>query len=156
MLFFRKIFRILVSWASLLFLLALLSGCFEEKSSYSYLMLHPRDLQTNYERCLEGIRASGACSTIRQAHNDFIALIHEREQDPEHFGARILQEQENAIYLKTTFKASLAALASLDHSQAIPNLQKLHLELDQKKSAYQASEEQVKILLSVISATSSI
>jgi len=150
-------FRYLASWGGILLLMGVLSGCWEEKSSYFYLMSHPDYLQMSYNRCVEGIiDSTRPCSRIRQAHADFVALIQEREQNPEGFGARILQEQENAIYLKAQFSAAQQAYYAIDRSKSSADLQKQRLELDKKKSDYQASGEQVKILLSVISATSSI
>lgn len=126
-----------------LFLIASLSSACGEKTTYDYLMQHPDFLQQRYHHCIEHSSDSqAACNTIMRAQNDFAELVNQRDQDPEGFGARVLQEEENRAYLKQQF-----------HTAEQKNNAS---EIDKSKQAYQAADLKVKILLSVIAATSNV
>jgi len=139
-------------------LVVALSACGEEQPTYSYLMTHPTDLQHIYNGCVEKVvEAAVPCETVIRAQADFTDLVNQREQDPERFGARVLQEQENKIYLKKQFEAAWQAYTQVGASQPpLEKLKQMRLELDKREQAYRASEEQVKTLMAVIAATSSV
>lgn len=132
-----------------LLLLASLSACENEKPTYAYLMQHPDYLERSYRACAEQGTSSPPCDTILRSQADFVGLINQREQDPERFGARVLQEEENKAFLRKQFKT--AQKAYQQESQ-----EKLRLEMDKREQAYQASVLRVNTLLAVIAATSSV
>lgn len=121
-------------------------------------MLHPDSLQQAYNKCVQQVVASSLpCEMIMRAQADFTELTNQREQDPERFGARVLQEQENSIYLKSKLDAAWQAYKIVGASKpTLENLKIMRLALDKAESEYQASAEQVKILLAVIAATSRV
>jgi len=133
-----------------------LNGCQDKKPTYLYLMLHPQYLQREYNHCVEEVADPALpCETILHAQADFTNLINQREQEPEGFGARILQAQENSISLKRKFEATLQAYHTLGSSKpSTADLAKMRVILDQAQAEYEKSKEIVKILLAVIAATS--
>ncbi len=116
-----------------------LQGCGENQTSYAYLVQHPEDLQKAYESCIRsGAGSTPSCEVVMHAHSDFSELVLEREQDPERFGAKILQEQENSVYLKKQLETSRT-----DTSHTLEEREK-------------ASDLRVKMMLKVIAVTSSV
>lgn len=140
-----------------IFLAFSLSGC-EKKPTYSYLMLHPNHLQELYSQCSEdAVSASQPCDLIARAQADFAALVNQRQQDPERFGARIMQEQENSVFLRSKFNLAQQTYHTAGATQSkAEDLQKMHAELDKAEQDYQQSREEVKVLLAVIAATSMV
>jgi hypothetical protein len=141
-----------------LLLLASLSACDRERPTYSYLMRHPDYLQQVYNGCVEQVVGSAVpCDTVMRAQADFTQLVNERAQNPERFGARVLQAQENTVYLRQQFEAAWKAYNQVGSSKSkLEELKNMRIELDKRENAYRASELQVKILLTVIAATSSV
>jgi len=138
--------------------LAFLSACEAEKPTYVSLMLHPAALQKSYNRCVEQVADAGfPCEIVLRAQADFTELSNQREQDPERFGARVLQEEENSVYLKKGFDSAWQAYQKVGESKhTLEALKQMRLELDQRESSYKTSVLSVKILLSVIAATSMV
>jgi len=143
--------------SGLLLVLSLL-GCCGEKPTYSYLMLHPTYLQQVYNQCVQQVVDPALpCDTVMRAQADFTDLTNQREQDPERFGARVLQEQENSIFLKSKFEAAWKAYKIVGAANpTLENIKTMRVALDKSESEYQASAERVKILLAVIAATSTV
>ncbi len=151
-------FRSLILAAASLLCCALLTGCWEEKPVYSYLMLHPDYLQRNYNQCVQQVVDPALpCETILRAQADFTALTNEREQDPERFGARVMQAQENTVYLKRRFESTLGAYQKAGRAKpSVEAFKEMRMELDKRRAQYKASKNKVNFLLSVIAATSMI
>lgn len=141
-----------------LFFIFLMTGCWEQKPTYLYLMVHPDYLQQSYRRCVqEAMSPTLQCEIIMRAQGDFTSLINQREQDPEGFGVKVLQEQANNISLKLKFTKVLSAYHELDkNSHDIEALKHARFELGKAKDEYQLSNEKVLILMSVIAATSAV
>lgn len=139
-------------------MLVSLTACSPEKPSYMYLMLHPAYLQNSYNRCVEQVADPGfPCETIMRAQADFTSLSNQREQDPERFGAHVLQEQENTVYLKKHLEAAWQAYLQVGQARhSLEELKQMRIELDKREADYRASDRRVKILLSVIAATSNV
>jgi hypothetical protein len=152
-----SLFRRVVAGLGVLMVLVL-SGCGEKKPTYSYLMLHPEELQRTYNQCVQQVvPPSLPCEMVMQAQAEFTDLMNQREQDPERFGARLLQEQENSIYLKSKVDAAWKAYQIVGASKpTLENLKVMRLAVDKAEAQYQASAEQVRILLTVIAATSRV
>ena len=152
------LFRNLSLGVTALALIFSLAGCFESKQSYSYLMLHPEHLQKLYNQCVQQVVAPELpCELIMRAEADFTQLTNQREQDPERFGARVLQDQENSIFLKSKLDSAWQAYQIVGAAKpTIENLKTMRMALDKAESEYETSSEGVKILLAVIAATSSV
>lgn len=153
-----SLFRKCIIWGGSLFWGVALSGCWQQRPSYSYLMLHPAYLQQQYNHCVgQVVDPSLPCETILRAQADFTALTNEREQDPERFGARIMQEQENVAYFKAQFDAAWRAYRQVGASKpSLEELKNSRMELDKRKADYLARTKTVEVLLSVIAATSMV
>jgi hypothetical protein len=125
---------------------------------YQYLMLHPDHMQKLYNQCVSEVTDSALpCEIILRAESDFTALINQHDQDPERFGAQVLQAQEDSVFLKMKYDAALATYKSLAAPKAsIEELRKARSEVDHTHDEFKKSCRHIKILLSVISATSSV
>jgi hypothetical protein len=136
----------------------LISGCWEGKPNYLYLMVHSDYLQQAYNKCVQEIISPALpCELIMHAQADFTSLVNQREQDPERFGAQVLYEQADNISFKLKFEKALAAYNGLGKTH--PNIEELkqaRLELDKARDEYKLSNEKVLILLAVIAATSTV
>jgi len=136
----------------------ILMGCWERKPTYVYLMLHPDYLQRVYNQCVETVTAASLpCDVIMRAQSDFTSLVNQREQDAERFGAQILQAQENSSVLKIKFNAAVSAYQTVGKTNpSLDALKNTRLEVDKARAAYKVSIENVRILLTVVAATSTM
>lgn len=141
-----------------LFFIFLISGCWERKPTYMYLMAHPDYLQQSYNKCVQEIVSPTIpCKVIMHAQADFTRLINQREQDSERFGAQILQAQADNAFFKSKFEKALYSYNSLGkNNHDMEELKKMRLELDKAREEYRDSADKVLILLSVIAATSMV
>lgn len=121
-------------------LMLMLSACQAQNQNYSYLMRHPEYLQQAYNQCIDGKKPLLSCEVIIHAQKDFDTLVKQRQQDPEAFGAQIMQAQEESAYLKAKWLASKQTTTEYENAEA----------------AYHQSSEKVKILHAVIAATSMV
>lgn len=81
----KKIFVTLLS-------MLVLSGC-QKPLTYGELMQRPELLQKEYEDCRG--QTSTQCDEVVRAAEDFRLLVQQREEDPEAFGYRIIQAEQN-------------------------------------------------------------
>jgi hypothetical protein len=128
------------SWASIVMLLPL-TAC-QAKTDYAYLMQHPLELRKAVQRC-ETVASEDAsqCHEVQRAATDFMSIARDQQMDPEKFGRRVMQAEDQLVKAKQT----------LEH------LQTTQAPADQITSAtkvYQAKKEEVKTLLAVLSTQS--
>ena len=149
-----QLFRLFI----LLALSSLLLGCGGDKYSYKNLMMHPPALQRYYNACVQEIAPESLpCETVMQAQADFTILSTRRQQDPERFGAEILQVEENMVYLKDQLDQTIASYTALGNTNAgLEAIKTKRVELDKAEAAYQLSVDKTQILLIVVAATSSV
>jgi len=144
------IYRIFI----LIVLPLLLIGC-KEKQSYSYYMRHPLELKGEITECqsiLEKTKEQAAkCEIIMYAAMNITALVNLQQQDPEKFGQRILEAQENYAKLKLTERQARNSLDELKNKNAPPA--ELRTAQDDFYKAKKASADQlqeVKVMLAVV------
>lgn len=88
------------------FVMLFLSACLEHNhnSSYEYLLLHPRKLQSEMASCQDEATASGKispqCKMVIKAADQIMGLAEDQQKYPEKFGQRILRAQMD--YAKNT------------------------------------------------------
>jgi len=132
----------------------LLIGC-KEKQSYSYYMRHPLELKNEITECqsiLEKTKEQAAkCEIIMYAAMNITALVNQQQQDPEKFGQRILEAQENYAKFKLTEKQARTGLDELKNKNASPA--ELRTAQDDFYKAKKASVDQlqeIKVMLAVV------
>lgn len=132
----------------------LLIGC-NEKQSYSYYMRHPLELKQEITECqsiLEKTKEQAAkCEMVMYAAMNITALINQQQQDPEKFGQRILDAQENFAKLKQAEEQARGILDGLKIKNASPT--ELRMAQDDLYKAKKASADQlqeVKVMLAVV------
>src|SRR5436190_1273493 len=101
----------------------LLTSC-KEKQTYSYYMCHPQQLQQAITECQSSFQKTKEqaeqCEAVGYAAVNMNTLVNQLQADPEKFGQRVLDAQEN--YAKLTAKADEAtkAVEGLQNNHASP------------------------------------
>jgi len=114
-----------------------LLGCHEE-ITYTYLMQHPRQLQTILDECQ--LQTTSYCDEVHRAAKNFAAFVNERAENPELFGQKIMRVQQQLVLLSRNYLQAM-------HDGNAEKIQAA-------KQAYHAQKNQLKILYAVIVDTS--
>lgn len=122
--------------------------------SHEYLLEHPDVLQKELTRCQESGEYTSYCDGVKQAGQEFMALVSARGNDPELFGRQILQAQSELADEKEKLEQLRQEQEQMKGSPAT-ELQDMQKKLDLVKTTYQAKEQKVKVLLAVVAATTS-
>jgi len=106
-------------------------------ADYNYLMTHPKQLASAYQRCQQ-VEEDSTCLQVVNAAQDFIKLVADRRDHPQNFGKLILTNQ--------------MLLGKLD--EKLQQLPQTHPQYSQTRLAYDNQLQKVNTLLSVVAATS--
>lgn len=126
-----------IVYGAFVFFAFLLTGCHRD---YTYIdwMKHPKALQKAILQCQRNERPE--CVDVFKAAEDFLALIHQRSNDPEAFGLMLLQAEQKAAALENEIK----------EDQQKGALQ----EAVEKNQTLMKVKDQIKIGLAVVAMTS--
>lgn len=138
-------------------LLALLSlaGC-NRQYSHEYLLQHPDTLQAQLANCRASTEYTDYCDMVKHTTEEFIALSSLRRDNPELFGKQVLQAEMDLGTFKDALQKARQdydALKAKNASEA--DLKASEDKLKAAKDAYQIQLQKVKILLAVVTGTSS-
>jgi hypothetical protein len=135
-----------------------LAGC-EEKITYSYLMHHPGELQkailacqSSSDRMLEQERQ---CEVVMAAGNNMFAVVTEQQADPEKFGQRIMDAELAYAEANDELQKAIQILSDLQNKKASSlDLASAKEKVDQAKKAVEEKQEELNIMLAVLSLSS--
>lgn len=135
-------------------LLVSLSGC-KERQTYSYLMRHPMVLKQEITECQASIEKTKdqatKCETVMSAGMNMSNIISQQQQDPEKFGQKILDAQENYIKLKEVLAATTKILEDLKSKNAAPeDIKTAQDDVYKAKKACSDQLQEIKVLLAVV------
>jgi len=142
-------------WLLLVSILILFSGCKRENYSYAYLLQHPAELESEYNRCQALPKKEAAqdnqCRIVTNAVNTITDIIRQQRNDPEKFGLRILVAemtlQENGKKLEDAQKT----LENLKQTNApADKIQVAQAEVNQRLLDYNIKQEEIKMLLGIM------
>ncbi len=82
-------------------LLLAVTGC-QQKDTYDYLMLHPKELKKEFVNCQT--LQSAKCEMVMRAADDFSSLLEDENNDPEAVGQKIIQTQQQLDLLLKNYE----------------------------------------------------
>lgn len=124
-----------------------LVSCYQKETTYDYLLQHPADVQTLLSQC-DG-NSSKECENARRAEQDFQTLMHDRDQDPEKFGQRILAAEYDLVQKRHALELAKAEF------KTHPEKTELKQNIDSLSDAYQSQLQSVNTMLAIISVSGS-
>lgn len=129
-----------------------LAGCQNPNYSLDYLVEHPLLLKDEIEYCQSLANKTPAqaqrCETAMTAGATLMALLSERQQDPEKFGQRVIDNEVACVKARQAYQA---AQQGADVKQLRGNeLQEAHKKVAEAKQLYEDKRKEVKALLAVI------
>lgn len=134
----------------------LLSGCKRESYSHEYLLEHPTVLQKELARCQASSEPAADCDQVKEAGNEFVALVGVRSNNPDLFGQQVLHSQMDLAKAKAVRDQALQAYEKMKASQSSgAQLEDLQKKLTAANEAYETQAKKVRVLLAVVAATMS-
>ncbi|HVE44383.1 MAG TPA: hypothetical protein VNC84_04530 [Gammaproteobacteria bacterium] len=95
----------------------LLTGCVD-KTSYTYLVQHPRFLKEQGVLCETVSPQTAYCKTVLEASVYVSGLFEAAEQDPERFGERIMQVEGAVVQAKEKYEFAKAEDSKAQRSES--------------------------------------
>lgn len=146
----KRILRFL----TLVLFFPLLMGC-KEKQSYSYYMRHPLELKQEITECQASFvktkDQAAKCEIVMYAAVNMAALINQQQENPEKFGQRILEAEENYSKLKAAVNQASKVLDELKNKNAAPaDLRAAQDDLYKAKKACADQLQEINVFLAVV------
>lgn len=141
-------------YAALVLITFSLFGC-KERQSYTYYMRHPLVLKQEVTECQSSFEKTkdqaAKCEIVMYAALNMTALINQQQQDPEKFGQRILDAQENYIKLKEAVIQASQVVDDLKSKNTSPaDLRSAQDDLYKAKKACADQLQEIRVFLAVV------
>ena len=135
------------------------SGC-KQKLTYQYLMEHPTMVQAELDRCKSKTEPKTKerderCEIVENAGRSLMFDLYQYQNDPEKFGLQIMVMEDDIQNLKQRIQLNEHYLKSLQDGSSSPDeIKKAQSVLDASRKEYDNQQEQLRVLLAIVSMNS--
>lgn len=149
----------LMHYISLVIAVMVLSGCQNTNYSQDYLIQHPNLVKKEIEYCQSLLNKTPEqakrCELVMNAAGILMALLSERQQDPEKFGRRVIDVEIGYVKAKQNYEAAQQLLNDLKNKKmSNTEIETAQVKVAETKQVYEDKRREMKTLLSVIGMSS--
>ncbi len=138
----------------IIFITIFLISC-KKPITQDYLLEHPVELRKEFTKCQQNAEDTSYCDAVIQSAQEFAKLSNQQQSNPEDFGQQVLLAQEQLVVLQGRLGIAQNNYQTLQSNQnSNPELKLAEDKLLIAKNAYQVQEQHIKVMLAVISDTS--